>query len=156
MRQQYDTIRFRQILGAVFSVLTIGISILAFRGSRPVSSPINVATLGKIHTGMQRAEVEALLGGAPGDYSRRRAIYDASVVIIPDSQTVSVEYSLEGAQEWRGDRMLIAVKFDRTGSVESAFGLPLAPPSWYRSLQRWLSLSWLRSDSPSVPAGRWR
>ena len=104
----------------------------------PPASPIGAATLDKIRPGMQRAEVEELLGGPPGDYRRRGAIYDAIAVVVPDGQPAAAEHSLEGTEEWRGDQMLIAVRFDRTGGVESAFGLPLAPSSWYRTLQRWL------------------
>ena len=87
---------------------------------------------------MPRNGVEELLGGPSGDYRRPGTVYDAMSVVVPDGQPAAAEYSLEGTEEWRGDQMLIAVRFDRTGGVESAFGLPLAPPPWSRTLQQWL------------------
>ena len=135
MGRLIGTARFRKILGATCLLLTIAIGWLALRSP---ASPIGAATVNKIRPGMPRAEVENLLGGPPGDYCHRRTIYDAVGVLVPEGQLVAAEYSLEGTEEWHGDRMLIAVKFGPTDKVESAFGLRRAPPSWYRAWQRWL------------------
>ncbi len=128
-------IRFLWILGMACLILAIVVGLWPLCSP---ASPISAATLDKIRPGMPRAEVEELLGGPPGDYRHRGVVYDASGVLLPVGQAAAAEYSLDGTEEWRGDQMLIAVRFDRTGGVESAFGLPLAPPSWYRTLQRWL------------------
>jgi hypothetical protein len=128
----------------MLAALVVATSVPSFKGKRPGPPPISAATLDKIHAGLPRAEVEAFLGGPPGDYGRGGAVYDGSVVITPRGQPDSAEYSFEGTEQWRGDRMVIAVRFDRAGRVESAFGLPLAPTSWRRSLQRWLALPWPR------------
>jgi hypothetical protein len=125
----------RGIMGTLCLILATGIGILALR---PSPSPICTASLDQIHPGMPCAGVEELLGGPPGDYGHRGTTYDATSVILPDGQPAAAEYSLEDTEEWHGDRMLIAVRFDRTGGAESAFGVDLAPPPWYRSLQQWL------------------
>jgi hypothetical protein len=87
---------------------------------------------------MSRAEVQKLLGGPAGDYGHGRTIYDATAIVVPAGQPPVAEYSLEATEEWRGDHMLIAVKFDQTGKVVQAFGVEPAPPFWYRSLQQWV------------------
>ena len=125
----------RWIMGTLCLILATGIGMLALR---PSPSPICTASLDKIHPGMPRAGVAELLGGPPGDYGRRGTTYDATSVSVPDGQPAAAAYSLEGTEEWHGDRMLIAVRFDWTGTVESAFGVDLAPPPWYRTLQQWL------------------
>ena len=135
MRLRTNKLPYIWILGALCLILATGIGALTLR---PSPSPICAASLNKIRQGMPRAEVEQLLGGSSGDYCRRGTIYDATAVVVPDGEPTAVEYSLEGTEEWRGDRMLIAVRFDLTGRVESAFGVGLAPPPWYRTLQQWV------------------
>jgi hypothetical protein len=87
---------------------------------------------------MSRAEVEKLLGGPPGNYGLPGTIYDATAVVVPAGQPPAAEYSMKEMEEWDGDRMLIAVRFDQTGKVVYAFGVEPAPPTWYRALQQWL------------------
>ncbi len=86
---------------------------------------------------MSRAEVEELLGGAPGNYGHGGTIYDATAIVVPTGQPPVGEYNLEATEEWRGDDLLIAVKFDQASRVVYAFGVEPAPPLWYRSLQQW-------------------
>ena len=136
MRVWTNKLPSQLLLGALCLILAIGIGALALR---PSPSPICAASLNKIRQGMPRTEVEQLLGGLPGDYCHPGTIYDATAVVVPCGEPTAAEYSREGTKEWRGDRMLIVVRFDLTGRVESAFGVGLAPPPWYRTLQRWVS-----------------
>lgn len=135
MRPQLDRLRSRWLLAALCLLLAADLGLLALRLS---PSPINAASLDRIRPGMTRAEVEALLGGPPGDYRRRGAVYDALAVVVPDGQPEADKYTSEGTEEWLGDRMLIAVRFDRGDRVELAYGVLPDPPAWYRALRRWL------------------
>jgi hypothetical protein len=128
-------VRRRYVLSGLLLAFICGVGLWA---AWPAPSPIGRAGLGKIRPGMRRAEVEALLGGPPGDYRCEGAVYEATAVEAPGWHPPTADYSLDGAEEWRGDRMLIAVKFDRDGRVESAFGVGRAPARWYRVLQSWL------------------
>jgi outer membrane protein assembly factor BamE (lipoprotein component of BamABCDE complex) len=130
------SLRSRWLLVAACLIVAAGIAYLALRSS----SPISAANLNKIRPGMSRGEVEALLGGPAGDYRRWHVVYNAVGVVVPEGQPEADEYTSEGHEEWLGDEMYIAVKFDRAGRVESAHGLRLAPGPWYRRLQRWVPL----------------
>ena len=78
------------------------------------------------------------MGGPPGDYRRGPRVYDADGPVVPGWQAGDKELSLAWPDQWRGDRLLIAVAFDDQGKVQAAFGLRPAPPAWYREVQGWL------------------
>jgi hypothetical protein len=97
---------------------------------------------------MQRAEVEQLLGGPAGDYRRHGTIYDAMAVLTPGWLDFDPRegLSVAGCDQWEGDAIMIAVEFDQSGGVKSAFGALPAAPLWYRALRCWVPLpDWNRT-----------
>ena len=109
-----------------------------FWALKPAPSRISAGTLDKIQPGMARAEVEELLGGPPGDYSRQQMIYDPEDPFVPTGQADDAELSLSPEDQWRGERLMIVVDFDGAGKVKWAVGLRPARSGWYQMLQRWL------------------
>src|SRR6516165_8661483 len=103
MRLRRDIFRYRWVLAAICFALITGFLMLSLHPSR---SSICAASVHKIHAGMSRAEVEELLGGPPGNYGQPGTIYDAAAIVVPAGQPPAAEYSLDGTEEWRGDRML--------------------------------------------------
>jgi hypothetical protein len=75
----------------------------------PYRSPVTRAAYERIEDGMTQAEVEAILGGPPGDYRTRPGISMDPLVRSPSGLN---------EQWWRGDEGEIIVGFD-AGTVRS-------------------------------------
>ncbi len=80
---------------------------------------INLSGLGR-REGVGRREVEAMLGGPPGDFTT------TPVTFFDDSYSRESP-DLSRCQVWAGDHGLIAVEFDENGKATSASFLPGAP-----------------------------
>jgi hypothetical protein len=63
----------------------------------------------QIHSGMRQEEVEAILGGPPGDYSD--GIQDVRIVGQPEERLGVV------TKEWRSNEGILMVGFDEQGAV---------------------------------------
>jgi hypothetical protein len=95
---------------------------------------INRENFEKIHRGMAVAEVEAILGGPPGDYgSGSEAPYND--LFIPSGNR------LIAGEEWIGPEAVITVAFDQTGRVRNTQILERGgrDPLWTR-FRHWLGL----------------
>ncbi len=125
-------------LAAVYlTVLVVYLAVLCWPPAGPTA-----ATLNQIRPGMDRTEVEHLLGGPPGDHRHGNTIYDAAAVVLPTWQAFDAdELTLATKDQWEEDGLLVVVRFDEAGKVRSAFGLLPSPPAWYRTLRRWLKLA---------------
>jgi hypothetical protein len=93
----------------------------------------------RIKVGMSRAEVEAVLGGPPGDFTTEDVSYK-----VPDSDLVIFT---EGPYEfWAGNDADIWVAFDERGDVRrrdfgDAVSTPKTPP-WLPYLRAWRRCVW--------------
>jgi hypothetical protein len=93
----------------------------------------------KINKGMTLAEVEAILGGPPGDYTTRPTISECDVGWGP------------GEKEWVSDEGAISVWFDPEGRILGASFSPVflrTDLTWLERLQMWLG--W-REKTERVP-----
>jgi hypothetical protein len=87
----------------------------------------------RIEVGMRQAEVEAILGGPPGDFTTEYVVY-----LDPVCPYGFVDESWES---WSGNEGQILVSFDKRGAVrwrqfEGAIRFP--PPSLAERLRGWL------------------
>jgi outer membrane protein assembly factor BamE (lipoprotein component of BamABCDE complex) len=95
----------------------------------------------RVEVGMSRAEVEATLGGPPGDFRTKNVIYLEHHE--PDS-----DWGRRGewrVESWGGDGGKINVVFDEQGQVrQRSFGEPVSssPPSLAERLRAWLRRVW--------------
>jgi hypothetical protein len=99
----------------------------------------------RIKKGMAQGEVEAILGGPPGTYSKKR-------VLFLDTQSYSMLGAGERVELWTGDGGRVGVIFDEQGAVEhSEFeeGTEWRGPSLLQQV-----LDWLRSSAPPPSSHR--
>lgn len=87
----------RLLVLSALALLVVGGS--AFLRLRSLSnSPINVENFNRIQEGMTQAEVEAILGGPPGSYTKRPVVWYASRITsywVGDKWIISIEWSSE-------------------------------------------------------------
>jgi|SRR5262245_16663444 len=86
---------------------------------RPVSAPV-AERVGRIRPGMTQAEVDAVLGGPPGDYST----YPGKGLGGPPSPPRVGFYA-----DWRWNEGFLRVHFDDTGRVIRPYYAADPPPS---------------------------
>jgi hypothetical protein len=93
-----------------------------------------------IKEGMSRAEVEAILGGQPGDFRTEKVTYGEHLEPVSD-WGVGGEWRVES---WAGDRGKITVVFDEQGQVrQRRFGDPnRSLPSLPERVRAWLRRLW--------------
>jgi hypothetical protein len=90
----------------------------------------------RIQDGMTQAEVEAILGGPPGDYSAAYVVYGGAMfVIAPHGHGPACREEL-----WKEDGVAVVVYFGPDGTVaDKMFACP-APPTPLERLRGWLGL----------------
>jgi hypothetical protein len=98
--------------------LTFGIA-AGLHALWPTPPGISKANFARIKPGMSQAEVEATLGGPPGDYRTPRAGW-----FYPP---VTDDFLEARWEEWAGDRALIDVAFDEQDRVLGAHFLAPEP-----------------------------
>src|SRR4051812_38837246 len=94
------------ILAAVALLLLLAGALVPVAFPRP--SPVSKAACARIEEGMSLAEVEAILGGPPGDYATRPILPWPSA-LPDDSPQVG---------EWQGDEVVVQLGF-HAGGVRS-------------------------------------
>jgi hypothetical protein len=125
-------------VGLLAALLLGGYLLLWLTAPRVV---VTQETLAKMHVGMTEAEVEELLGGPPGDYTRDQPALEPPRVLNEEPRMTMAR--------WAGWDGRIVVFFDHRGRVsEREFwgwvpGDPFAPqkPSPLAKLRRWLGIS---------------
>jgi hypothetical protein len=91
----------------------------------PTRCPVTEAASERIKPGMTRAEVEAILGGPPGEYRTR--IYPEPDEYLPSSGWVSDGFRGWKAGEWQGDEGKVSIYFDSSDSVFTTRFNPVVP-----------------------------
>jgi hypothetical protein len=145
--------RQRAIAVCVVALMALVIGLPLVPLSRlPRSRPmITEETYRKLKKEMTRAEVEALLGGPPGDYGRRGRTYH---VLGCQSPTCGVFYNFRhdrkeptkqeidhaaakyGLAIWWGNELAIAMQFDEDDKVRAlGYGHPIRKPEWWDRLK---------------------
>jgi hypothetical protein len=96
----------------------------------------------RIRAGMSRREVEAILGGPPGDY-RDQIRYPRGGCCLP-RESFPPETDVGGyrAEEWTADEREVTVYFGADGTVadKGFLDYSLPPPSSWERLRQWLGL----------------
>jgi hypothetical protein len=104
-----------RVLAGVAVVLAAGTGYLLW----PRTDRITQENFGRVHAGMSRREVEAVLG-KPGDYRSGRTSHD------PPWIKAAVGEPLEWVQ-WEGDAGAALVGYDSSGSVRKELFLAATP-----------------------------
>jgi hypothetical protein len=112
--------RARWVLLAIV-VVAVAIAVVFFSLPPPPGSGITPAGVRSIGPGMTRAEVEARLGGPPGEYSR-----DVVVEALPEELVVKHARTGSG-YHWVGRRAAVFVTFDAEGRVIASYPLDVQP-----------------------------
>jgi outer membrane protein assembly factor BamE (lipoprotein component of BamABCDE complex) len=126
----------RHWLLLLLAVCLLAASVRLFRGKPRPAVRFTEADCARIKDGMTEAQVTALLGMPPGDYSTRNAAKTASPLSRPGGDEESF------TKEWISDEGFIAVEFDNDGKVKGAVFGTAAPAelSWWDRVQGWLGL----------------
>ena len=120
-------------LAAAVIVLS-ALEVHAYRQKGARGRPIDWEHFERIKAGMSRAEVEAILGGPPGDYHTENIFY------------CSFGVTFEGRFEWwSGNEGAILIRFDEQDRVQrhvfmDAMSLP--PPPLAARVRAWLRRVW--------------
>jgi hypothetical protein len=95
----------------------------------------------RVRVGMNRSEVEAILG-PPGDY--RTVKTRAAPMILPMNTYGGDAPIEEGRLHWRTNELLIKVILDKSGKVEDWFAIPQEPieGSSLSNYSWWLKRKW--------------
>jgi hypothetical protein len=112
----------------------------------------------KLKKGMTRAEVEAIIGGPPGDYGRVNGGYhvhacESSTCAVfynvrhddkgPTAKEVDAIVAREGIAMWWGPSKAIAVQFDEDGNaVNLGYGGAMPGPSFWDVIREWEWAGW--------------
>src|SRR5947209_5208858 len=96
------------ILGAAAALLFVAGCVIVLCLPRP-ECPVHSASAARVIPGMTRAEVEAILGGPPGDYRVRSRAVTIDVALAPVPGRV--------LEKWRGDAGIALVQFGPDGRV---------------------------------------
>jgi hypothetical protein len=132
-------------LGLFAVVLVFFGALVPFMFPRP--SPVTRAAFERIEVGMSLAEVEAILGGPPGDYTTRPSrfilIVDPSYSMINEKVDVLV---------WRGDEGQAHVFVDARGIVrEKEFTEQVTGPAGPLETLQWRFGRWWERATGSLP-----
>jgi hypothetical protein len=100
--------RRRKLLGALVVLAVLVAAGIFVIWPRP--DQITRANLDRIKKGMRRAEVEAILGGPPGDYRNGPIIHHIEASYAAHVHT-------DGSLTWEGDDGFGWISFDSSGSV---------------------------------------
>jgi hypothetical protein len=128
----------RQLLVALVAVA--GLTLLAgwWYFVRPPG--INRRGFDRIRTGMSRPEVEALLGGPPGDYTVRSRAPGESCAHPLECVSPETDVSNYRSEAWTDGERTVCVYFHAGGTVADKeymdFSLP--PPTLWERVRRWL------------------
>jgi hypothetical protein len=120
-------------------IVPAALELPAYRQKLARGRLIDPAHCKRIKAGMSRAEVEAILGGPPGDFRTENVGF---LVSIPAGDWV---VSVERSESWVGDEGRIAVVFDEQGRVRGrGFGEATrpTPPSLTEQARAWLRRHW--------------
>lgn len=97
----------------------------------------------RIWLGMSQAEVEAILGGPPGDFTAGRVTYiGGGDYAHPPLRGPEPVLRWE---QWSGNAGRAQVGFDEQGAVwgwRFQYGLPQQPPSLAEQIRAWLRRAW--------------
>ena len=121
------------ILAACSAVLLVSVAAFTLYPRRV----LNVAGFSQIKNGMTTAEVEALLGGPPGDYRHRWC-----KMWMTREELVTAIYAQ--GQVWFDDDNMFVIYFDASGKVAASFepkGFQREQMTWdkfIRRMRRWL------------------
>jgi hypothetical protein len=119
---------------AVALVVALGAALLAwFALIWPSGRALNVAGFDQLREGMTQAEVEALLGGPPGDYGRHRS----GESLMTEEGYISPPGSFE--QLWYDDGHRFEVYFDAGGKVvgfHKRAQFERRPVDWWKEIRR--------------------
>jgi hypothetical protein len=100
---------------------------------------INRRGFDRIQVGMSQGEVEAILGGPPGDYTKQRPKPGESCSIPRESIPPDSEVSNYRAEQWSAGERWICVYFLADGTViEKEYLDHDWSPSLFERFQRWL------------------
>jgi hypothetical protein len=109
------------VLAAAVSV-PAALELHAYRHKLARGRLIDEAHFDRIKHGMSQAEVEAILGGPPGDFTTGAVIHDPGIAVL-SGPLVRVE-------AWTGNEGQILVCFDQQGAVWiSSYQTGTTPPS---------------------------
>lgn len=118
---------------AVFLLLAGALVPVAF----PRPSPVTLTTVERVKGGMTQAEVEAILGGPPGDYRTRPTDVEVDTAPLLSART----------EVWEGDEGTVAVSFLGGRVVRTEFGKAASVSVW--EVFRWrLAKRWDRLTGP--------
>ena len=111
-------------VAGVCVVLALGLA--GWYALRP--HPINRANFERIQEGMTCADVEAILGGPPGDYT------------TPFDLPLARSFGMQRVTAWFGDEGCVGIKFDDEGRVRMAWFAPSrrSQMSLLQRLRAWL------------------
>jgi hypothetical protein len=122
----------------VLGVLAACLGLATCAGWWRLSAPprINWDDFRQLKAGMTQEEVEAILGGPPGDYSAGPP---------QNKQNITISFAddpILTRKEWRSDTLKIAVGFDDQGRLaRSGMAGDIGPrPSIWQRLRVWLGL----------------
>jgi hypothetical protein len=127
------------LLLAVGAAVSVGITYILLRPSSP-SSRINPRTYASIKEGMNREEVEAVVGLAPGEYidldprprTNEYIILNAwGTTFLPVARRASLHPYPADSVDWYGNDFTIEVEFDDEGkAIGGGIGKRDQPGSW--------------------------
>jgi hypothetical protein len=108
----------------------------------------------KLKRGVTRADVEAVLGGPPGDYGRFQRAYHVCACEWPPctafydmrhdrkepaAEEIDAVAAREGLAIWWGAEEAIAVQFNEDGKVASlGYGVAMREPGFWDSIWDWV------------------
>jgi hypothetical protein len=106
-------------------VLAFGILLTLWFATRPAHR-INEHNIQQLKQGMTRAEVEAIFGVPPGDYSTR---------------PVEIRFDLDPPCEtWPSNNARVQIHFDDNGRYDGQAAYMVFQEDWWTKLRRWVQL----------------
>jgi hypothetical protein len=125
---------------------------------RRPSPQVTEESFRKLQKGMTRAEVEAVLGGPPGDYGRVRRAYHVcaweppTCAVFhnirhdreePTAEEIDAVTAREAVAVWWGTHLAIAVQFNEGGKAASlGYGWASPEPSFWDAIGEWEWAGW--------------
>jgi hypothetical protein len=130
----------RRAIMAFALILVSGIASAAWWLSQEPEPSIKFDNFDRISKGMTEEEVEDLLGGPPGYYTRK---FVGAVYAEGPKRVTGLELcQRQGGKEWIANRGSIYVEFDEHGRVCDARqgeAFLIVGDSWYSRLIRWFT-----------------
>jgi hypothetical protein len=131
---------------ALAAAVTVPAALLhhAYRQKLARGRLIDAEHCGRIKEGMSQAEVEAILGGPPGDFTTGAVVYSPLGAVIYSPLFADLSSSHVREEVWDGNEGEILVCFDKQGAVW--FSLyqtgTMVPLSFVDRLRAWLRRVW--------------